>query len=58
MGTEESRDAVNIVKILNSVVEEMCSKYCKYPDIWDEEAEGMELCESDICLKCPLNKLV
>ena len=59
MGIEErGRDAVNVVKILQSVVDDMCGKYCKYPDQWDEEAEGMELCESDICLGCPLNKLV
>lgn len=36
---------------------DMCQNYCKYPDIWDEEKEGIELCESDICANCPLNRL-
>lgn len=59
MGTEEgSRNTVNVVKILEGVVEEMCNKYCKYPDSWDEEKEGIELMDSSICRGCPLNKLV
>lgn len=47
-----------IPQILEEAVEQMCSKYCKYPEQWDEEAEGIELCESDICKNCPLNRLV
>lgn len=47
-----------IPKILEQVTEEMCDKYCKYPEQWDEEAEGVELSESDICKNCPLNRLV
>lgn len=47
-----------IPKILEDVVGEMCSKYCKYPEQWDEEAEGMELADSEHCQKCPLNRLV
>ena len=39
------------------IKKEMCDKYCKYPNIWDEEAEGCELCESDVCANCPLNRL-
>jgi hypothetical protein len=44
--------------ILEAVVDDMCQNYCKYPDNWDEEAEGVELSESDICANCPLNRLV
>ena len=35
----------------------ICDKYCKYPHIWDEEDEGCELCESEICKNCPLNRI-
>ena len=48
----------NIVKQLNQIVEDVCQNYCKYPDNWDEDKEGVELCESDICANCPLNRLV
>ncbi|MBR4406039.1 MAG: hypothetical protein IKT30_06665 [Bacteroidaceae bacterium] len=47
-----------IPQILEEVVEEMCSKYCKWPSEWDEEVEGIELCESEICANCPLNRIV
>ena len=39
---------------IEDVCQEICETRCKYPDIWDEEKEGMELCESDICKFCPL----
>ena len=29
--------------------QEVKANYCKYPDIWDEEAEGCDLSESDHC---------
>ncbi len=44
-------------ELVNDVIEDICSNYCKYPDTWDEEAEGVQLTESDICRNCPLNKL-
>ena len=43
---------------MQDIVDEMCDKYCRYPNEWDEEAEGLELSESDICANCPLNRLV
>ena len=49
---------MTIPQILEEVVEEMCQKYCKYPEQWDEEKEGVELSESEICANCPLNRLV
>lgn len=48
---------LTIPTILQNVTEEMCAHYCKYPDIWDTEAAGYELCESDICKSCPMNLL-
>lgn len=42
---------------IQEIVEDICQHYCKYPDIWDEEAEGIELAESDHCMNCPLNRL-
>ena len=34
-----------------------CNDYCRYPREWDEDAEGTELSESDICANCPMNDL-
>lgn len=48
----------SITQQLQDIVEDACQNYCKWPDLWDEEAEGIELCESDICKNCPLNKMV
>lgn len=42
--------------IIHEVIEEMCLNYCKYPREWDEEKDG-ELCESEVCSNCPLNRL-
>ena len=42
---------------IGEVVETLCTKYCKYPDIYDEEKEEIPLAESDICKGCPLNNL-
>ena len=47
----------SIPQILEDIVSEMCDKYCKWPEQWDDEAQGMELSESDICANCPLNRL-
>lgn len=48
---------MSLTEILEEVRESMCNDYCRYPREWDEEAEGVELCESDICANCPLNRL-
>lgn len=42
-------------QIIEEVRDEMCNKYCKYPDLWDDE--NGELCDSEECQNCPLNKL-
>lgn len=46
-----------ITERLERIAAEFCNKYCKYPDMWDEEKEGIELCESEICANCPLNEI-
>jgi hypothetical protein len=45
-----------ISAILEQIAIEICESRCKYPDLWDEEAMGMELCESEVCAHCPLNR--
>lgn len=36
------------------IAEKICDKYCRYPEIWDEESDG-ELSESEVCRNCPLS---
>ena len=43
---------------LEHIAAQICDKYCKYPEQWDEEKEGKELYESEICKNCPLSRLV
>ena len=47
----------SITSQIHEIAEDMCSHYCKYPDTWDEEREGCELSESDICANCPMSRL-
>ena len=42
---------------LEQIAEDFCNNYCKYPDIWYEEKEGIELSESDICANCPMSRI-
>lgn len=44
-----------IVAQLQEIAEAICNDYCRYPREWDD-ADG-DLCESEICANCPLNKL-
>lgn len=47
-----------VTDIIESVCNEMCNKYCKYPDTYKpEEHGGLELQDSEICAECPLNRL-
>lgn len=48
---------MTITEQLQKIFDEMCSHYCKYPDLWDEEKEGCELVDSEHCQNCPLGKL-
>lgn len=50
-------DNKSISIMLEEIASEICNHYCKYPDQWDAEEKGMDLCESEICENCPLNRL-
>ena len=54
----ETKEKQSIPQLLEEVANSFCDKYCKWPEQWDEEKEGCELCESEICQNCPLNRLV
>lgn len=57
-GEKAAVEHKSIAVILEEIANEFCDNYCKYPDSWDEEAEGCELSESEICSGCPINRLV
>lgn len=47
-----------ISQILEEAKDDMCNKYCKYPNEYKpEEHDNMELSESEICRNCPLCRL-
>lgn len=50
-------DGKSISKQLEEIATEICEHYCKYPNKYDEEAEGIPLCDSDICKNCPLGRI-
>lgn len=51
-------EPVSIPSLLENIAERFCDGYCKYPEKWDPEKEGCELCESGICATCPVNRLI
>lgn len=56
--SENKRTDKCVSKVLEEVKTDICNNYCKYPDTWDEEKEGCELSESEVCnSRCPLNRL-
>ena len=50
-------------QIMISVIDEICDKYCKYPDMYvsknpDKEEDMLEdMMYTEICAYCPLNRL-
>ena len=47
------------IEYLEDIKNEMCDNYCKYPNEYDpEQNDGVDLCDSDICENCPLNRLI
>lgn len=48
---------MTITEQIEKIAEDICMHYCKWPDLWDEEAEGCELSESDHCVNCPIGRL-
>ena len=53
----ETQKKQTISEEFEDIKEQMCNEYCKYPLQWDEEVMGYELCESEVCANCPLNRL-
>ena len=47
----------SITEQIEEIKVDICDHYCKHPLIWDEEAEGKPLWESEICENCPLTRL-
>lgn len=47
----------NVRVIIESACAEFCDKYCKWPDLYDEEAEGCQLADSEHCRNCPTQRL-
>ena len=54
MGRDDNN---RLTKQLEQIAEDFFNNYCKYPGIWDEEKEGIELSESDICANCPMSRI-
>ena len=54
----EAEEALKNKAIAEEAVTDICNHYCKYPLIWDEDAEEVELSESEICKNCPMNKIM
>lgn len=50
-------DEYNVRVIIERACAEFCDKYCKWPEKWDADKEGMELCESEHCANCPTQRL-
>lgn len=46
-----------VSQIIEEVQHDICNNYCMYPRIWNAEKEGKELCDSEHCQNCPLNRL-
>lgn len=51
-------DEYNVRVIIERACAEFCDKYCKWPEKWDADKEGMELYESEHCANCPTQRLV
>ena len=48
-----------VTEIIEECCNEFCNDYCKWPSMYiPEENDGIELCDSDICAECPINKLM
>ena len=53
----EEKETRTIVQQLDDIAREICDKYCKWPEQWDEEREGVEIYVGP-CKDCPLNRLL
>lgn len=50
-----------ISEIIEKVIEEMCDKYCKYPDEYLSKLKDPDIANDqmleNVCAHCPLSKL-
>jgi hypothetical protein len=56
-GQKMEQTIQSITEQIEDIKEQICNEYCKYPEQWDDKAMGYELCESEVCARCPLNRL-
>ena len=42
---------------IKEIKQQICGRFCKHPEYWDEEKMGYPLSESYICTHCPLDNL-
>lgn len=57
MARKHNKKDMTVTEQIEAIAEDFCNHYCKYPDLWDEDAEGCELSESEHCQNCPLSEL-
>jgi len=61
--SEKEKKPESVNQIMLKVVDEICDKYCKYPDMLassDQEAEAdmlEEMLYEQYCANCPLTRL-
>ena len=46
-----------ISEMFEDIKENMCDKYCKYPEKFDCDDEEQLNAFEEICIRCPLNRL-
>ena len=57
MSGEQKAPVENVRELIERACAEFCDKYCKWPDLFDEEAEGCPLEDSEHCRNCPTQRL-
>lgn len=54
---ENAETNKSVTEMIQEIAELFCDQYCRYPREWDEEKEGIALCDSDVCKNCPIVRL-
>ena len=57
MARKKNKLDMTVTEQITSIAETFCKDYCKWPVLYDEEEEGVELCNSVHCQNCPINQL-
>lgn len=42
---------------IEEIKEQICDYYCRFPGMYDKQTEELEMCDTDVCKNCPLNRL-